>query len=186
MEACAEILVESGRPMHRLEIKKEIGRLRGTGDFFFIRPTERMARVAPNTWGLVDRDFGLTTNERAIFLNNLESALEQGAVSLHVSELPKHHGTAADCACKPTEFMLMGLVQCDPRFRVHPGRLIALAAWNDARRHTISSAVGQCAGAGRTEVNATGFVSEGGSDRARRFARRSSPHPGRVGMAPPG
>jgi RNA polymerase sigma factor (sigma-70 family) len=160
-DACVQVLIESGHALHSREIKERIGRLRGTSEFFFIQPTERMARVAPNKWGFVERDFGLTIHERATFLADLESELEKRAISLHVSELSKLIETRHGEGRGPTDYMLMGLVQTNPRFRVHRGHLIALATWSDARRPTLRSAVGQCIGDGRrTEVSVTELVVE--------------------------
>ena len=159
-DACVQVLIESGHALHSREIKEIIGRLRGTSEFFFIQPTERMARVAPNKWGLVERDFGLTMHERATFLADIESELEKRAISLHVSELSNLIGTRAGNVRGATDYMLMGLVQTDPRFRVHRGHLIALATWSDARRPTLRSAVGQCVGDGRIEVSVTVLVVE--------------------------
>jgi hypothetical protein len=162
-DACVQVLIESGHALHNREIKERIGRLRGTSEFFFLQPTERMARVAPNKWGLVERDFGLTMGERTTFLAGLEFALEKRAISLHVSELSKLVETQAGeerMYSVPTDYMLMGLVQTDPRFRVHRGRLIALRTWSDARRPTLRSAVGQTLCEGRAEVSVTALVVE--------------------------
>ncbi len=159
-DACVQVLIESGHALHNREIKERIGRLRGTSEFFFTQPTDRMARVAPNKWGLIERDFHLTIDERAGFLADLESELEKSEISLHVSELSRLlEARAGERPC-PTDYMLMGLVQTDPRFRVHRGHLIALATWSDARRPTLRSAVGQCVGDGHAEVNITELVVE--------------------------
>jgi len=150
-DACVQVLVQSGKPLSSSEVKERIGRLRGTSEFFMIQPNERIARVAPSKWGLVERDCGLSVGERTQFFTNLEAELYRRGSGLHVSELLDVVGTACTSSGNLTNYTLLGLAQTDARFRVHRGHIIALAVWNDARRPTVRYAVSLCVN-GQAEV----------------------------------
>jgi hypothetical protein len=140
-DACVHVLQEAGRPLHSREIKERIGRLRGTSEFFFIQPSDKIARVGPNYWGLIERDFFLDEQERSQFLADLYTVLERRQIGLHVSELLSVNSVDSQYRSDVSGYMLMGLAQTDPRFRVHRGHLLALAVWNDARRLNVNEAV---------------------------------------------
>ena len=159
IDACVQVLIESGKPLSTREVKERIGRLRGTSDFSCIQPNERLARVAPEKWGLVDRDFGLNKEEREHLLTNLESELERRTIGLHLSELTHFIWKITGPAQEVTDYMLMGLAQTDPRFRLHRGQLIALAKWNEARRPNVRAAISACVNS-RVEVTVPEVVAE--------------------------
>lgn len=144
MELCVEILQEAGRPMQSEEIRAEISKRRGIGEHFFIQPTNELARVKPNVWGLVERDFLTTADERQELLNALFSILSARDVGLYDSELTtalQAGGYAVPHAL--TDYMLMSLAHSDERFNVHRGGIVALAQWGDARRTSVRQAVEQ-------------------------------------------
>jgi len=157
-DACVQVLVEAGCALHNREIKDRIGRLRGTSEYFFIQPTERLIRVAPNKWGLIERDLGLSALERARCLSELETQLQIREVSLHVSELCVVLRRVV-MGHDVTGYMLMGLAQTDSRFRIHRGHLVALSSWDDARRLTIRAALTICAGRGESDLVVSELVS---------------------------
>jgi hypothetical protein len=62
-DAAVEALKRAGRPLRDDELRREMERARGVGEYLMIEPDERMALTAPRTWGLLDRDFVLTESQ---------------------------------------------------------------------------------------------------------------------------
>jgi len=86
-EAVNTIVVNAGHPISIHEIKKMIMEKRGLDEYFTILPTARIARVGPNIWGLVDRDFLLPKKQRHKMLDTLYLLLEKRQEGLHITEL---------------------------------------------------------------------------------------------------
>jgi hypothetical protein len=57
MQACIAILEIAGKPMPLDEIRLELKKQRGVGKYFVLQSSKALARIRPNTWGLVSRDF---------------------------------------------------------------------------------------------------------------------------------
>jgi hypothetical protein len=141
-EACESILEKSGRPMATDEIHREIAKIRGIGDYFFIQPSRKLARIAPGVWGLVDRDFLISTDERSSLLDTLYLVLLLRQKGLHVSRVTNAIETE-NCSVPAgfTDYMIMSLAQTDDRFSVRRGQIISLTEWPDERLPTLRQAV---------------------------------------------
>jgi hypothetical protein len=154
IDACETILRQASGPLTTAEIRAGLSHLRGTGEFFFIQPTQTMVRVAPDTWGLVQRDFMLSRLQIKDYLQALRFALEKTSTGLHVSELPAMLPSYVDDedANLLTSYMAMSISQISPDFRVHRGQIVALAEWGEPRRRNIRSAFLEYA-QGRSEID---------------------------------
>jgi len=140
---CSAILKDSGRPMRTESIREEIEKIRGTGEFFIIGANEEVARVRPGVWGLVERDFFATKEQRIEILDALHSILTARNTGLHESELTD---ALLRFGChipgRLTDYMVLSLTQTDERFNLHRGGIVALAEWGDPRRLTVRQAFG--------------------------------------------
>jgi hypothetical protein len=143
-DLCSAILTDVGRPMRTESIREEIEKIRGTGEFFIIGANEEVARVRPGVWGLVERDFFATNEQRIEILDALNSILIARNTGLHESELTD---ALLRFSChvpgRLTDYMVMSLAQTDERFNLHRGGIMALAEWGDPRRLTVRQAFGQ-------------------------------------------
>jgi hypothetical protein len=143
-DLCSAILTDVGRPMRTESIREEIEKIRGTGEFFIIGANEEVARVRPGVWGLVERDFFATNEQRIEILDALNSILIARNTGLHESELTD---ALLRFGChvpgRLTDYMVMSLAQTDERFNLHRGGIMALAEWGDPRRLTVRQAFGQ-------------------------------------------
>lgn len=143
-DLCTAILTDVGRPMRTESIREEIEKIRGTGEFFIIGANEEVARVRPGVWGLVERDFFVTKEQRIEILDALHSILTAQNTGLHESELTD---ALLRFGChvpgRLTDYMVMSLAQTDERFNLHRGGIMALAEWGDPRRLTVRQAFGQ-------------------------------------------
>jgi hypothetical protein len=144
-DAVVQALERAGRPLRDDELRRQIERARGMGEIFMIVPTERMARTAPGTWGLLDRDFILTDPQREAVSNAIyDAALKQG-FALHVSELPEVLAKIP-IPEEATPYMIRQLAGGDARLKLFKGDLIGLREWEHARRPTCQEAMAQIAG----------------------------------------
>lgn len=91
-------------------------------------------------WGLVERDFHLTSAEKERLLAALADHLTSAGKSLHVSELRSALIAQAVLPPQLTDYMILGLAQTDELFRVFRGQLVGLREWNEPRRLTMREA----------------------------------------------
>ena len=91
VDLCVSLLRRTGRPLSTDELREGVGGVRGVNRTFLITPRGGIARLAPGTWGLVDRDFG-TEGERTLILDSLENLLAQRGKAVHWNT-----GTPSSC-----------------------------------------------------------------------------------------
>ena len=138
---CLSILIRNGAPMSKAALKEALMRIRGAGEFFYIAPTERMARIAPSLWGLIERDFCLDREERDAAVRIVFDFLERTRMGVHISEV---RGVVAERMKLPpgvTAYMLVSLCQSHPVLNVYRGQYIGLKSWGEPRRATVSDVV---------------------------------------------
>lgn len=137
--ACESILRSAGRALRSADLRREIQAVRGVGEFFTIQPSETLARVSPDTWGLVDRDFALSSQDRGQLLQWLYDRLSERQTAIHITEL-NSLGCPVLTDGKLTAYMVLSLAQTDPRLTLHRGQLLALSSWGEPRRQTLRAA----------------------------------------------
>jgi hypothetical protein len=143
-DAAVQALDRAGRPLRNDELRREIAVVRGVDEYLLIAPDERMARTAPNMWGLLDRDFMLPDLQRKAVSDAIyETALKQD-FAVHTSELPEVLVTIA-VPEGATLYMIRQIAGRDPRLKLFKGNLIGLREWKDARRPTWREAMVQIA-----------------------------------------
>jgi len=145
-EAVNMIVENAGQPISIHEIKKIIMEKRGLDEYFTILPTAQIARVGPNIWGLVERDFLLTKKQRQKMLDTLYLVLKKRQEGLHITEL-KNSLIKAGITVPPhfTNYMVLSLSQTESRFQVRRGQIVGLSKWPDAKRISIKEAIEQIA-----------------------------------------
>lgn len=135
---CTNILTRAGRPLTLSEIRQQISEVRGVGEFFMLQTNEKVARVAPDTWGLLDRDFHLSSEQRRRLLDGLADHLEESERGLHISEINSTLQGWMHLPDGVTPYMILSLSQTDSRLNVYKGQFVGLTAWGDSRRLTIA------------------------------------------------
>lgn len=141
-EACTAIVAKSERPLSTNKIKEILSKDRGVDKYFTIFPSPKIARIRPNIWGLVERDFLLKKEERQHMLDVLYQQLSARQEGLHITELKvafKEVGITFPQGF--TNYMIMSLSQTDPRFKVRRGQIVGLANWPDGKRTTVKQAI---------------------------------------------
>jgi hypothetical protein len=136
------IVENAGGPISLHEIKKLIKKKRGLDEHFTILPTAWIARVKPNVWGLINRDFLVSKTQQCKILNTLENWLKKHQEGLHITELKEllsHAGIMVPLQF--TDYMVLSLSQTDPRFNVRRGQIVGLSEWPDGKRVTIKKAI---------------------------------------------
>ncbi len=140
--ACTEIIEKSKSPVSTHEIKRLIVKQRGVDEYFTIFPSRQIARIKPNVWGLVARDFLISEAQRSHILDTLHQLLETRQEGLHITELRVALQTAGITVPRDfTNYMTMSLTQTDPRFKVRRGQIVGLVDWSDGKRVTVKEAV---------------------------------------------
>jgi hypothetical protein len=145
-QTVTNVIRTAKHPIYTNEIKEFILKQRGLDEYFTILPTEYIARIKPNLWGLVERDFLLTKAERQQMIDSLLKLLEKRQQGLHISELKNI--LLKEKIVLPDEFsnyMAMSLAQTDSRLKVRRGQILGLANWKDGQRITIREAVEEVA-----------------------------------------
>ncbi len=145
-QTVTNVIKTAKHPIYTNEIKEFILKQRGLDEYFTILPTEEIARIKPNLWGLVERDFLLTKAERQQMIDALLKLLEKRQQGLHISELK--NTLLKENISLPDEFsnyMAMSLAQTDSRLKVRRGQILGLANWKDGKRITIREAVEEVA-----------------------------------------
>jgi hypothetical protein len=142
---CTRALLDAGEPLTQFHLARAVAHHRGLHTHFLPLPGSGMARLAPGVWGLVDRDFNATADEQRGLLDDLYAVLFATETGLHFSELPALFPICQERPALLSGFAVLGLAQCDPRFRVGKGWLIGLSTWSDTRRLSVNEAVRQLA-----------------------------------------
>ena len=137
-DTCLNILARAGGPMTTSEIKEEISRVRGVGEYFLLQPNEKIGRVAPDTWGLLDRDFHLSREQRRGMLDNLAAHLDETDRGVHLSEISSIAQRYMQVPERLTPYMILSLCQTDARLNVYKGQFVGLRGWGESRRMTIA------------------------------------------------
>jgi hypothetical protein len=141
-QACTEIVAKSKSPISTHEIKRLIVKQRGVDEYFTIFPSHKIARIKPNIWGLVERDFLVTSEQRRHILDTLYEVLEQRQEGLHITEIKiSLQMKGVTMPSDFTNYMAMSLTQTDSRFKVRRGQIVGLAQWPDGKRVTVKEAV---------------------------------------------
>lgn len=134
------VLVDAGRPLRKVELRRAIQRARGLNSNFLPQPTDRVIRLGGGKWGLVDRDTRLPLDVCETSLRALEAVLFRRGRALHTSEIrPALSEKGIELAGDAVE-ELIGRAQVDPRFRVARGNFVALPGWDSLGRATMSEA----------------------------------------------
>lgn len=145
-DACVAVLERAGRPLRTEELRSGVEEVRGTGEHFMIQPGGRMTRLKSGLWGLVDRDFGLSAEQRRELTDMLHSVLTHQGKGLHLQELRETtRSSRINAPGRLTDSMILGLAQVDHRFAVARGQLLYLAEWEGPRRLSLAEAVRQIA-----------------------------------------
>ncbi len=142
---CTNALRDAGEPLTQVRLSRDVAKHRGLHTQFMPQPGGGMARLAPGVWGLIARDFDTTADERRGLLDALYAVLYDTETGLHFSELPALFPICHERPALMSGFAVLGLAQCDPRFRVGRGWLIGLSTWSDTRRPSLIEAVRQLA-----------------------------------------
>jgi len=141
-DAFTKILEDAGKPLKGKEIKAKLEAIRGVHESLQIQSTERMLQVGPDTWGLVDRDVGISIEEQNIFFNELYNFLNQKQKGIHVTEVDSFLKETSCSYIQVDAYALLNLAQRDPRFYLGQSMFLGLADWGeDTRRFTFSGAI---------------------------------------------
>lgn len=143
-QVVANILLNQGRPLRVEEIEKEILKVRSVGSNFStnLQPNSLFSRLDPATWGLLDRDFVLSSQEWEIIKEQLFEKLERSNQALHTSELTEYL-QSIDVPTGVNSGHLIGVLLVDDRFRKWRGGLIGLSKWSEPNRLSLSDALDQ-------------------------------------------
>jgi hypothetical protein len=126
-DACEQLVRERGRPMTRAELVAALSKLRGLGQFLNITAKNQLLRTSPGTWGLLERDFGLTSQQAADLVERLHAILAEATRPLDKSGLRGF--LEREHANRLTIYMLLSLAQRDARFWVQRGHRLGLSSW---------------------------------------------------------
>lgn len=137
-DTCFNILSRAGGPMTTSEIKEELTRVRGVGEYFLLQPNDKIGRVAPDTWGLLDRDFHLSREQRRGMVDNLAAHLDETNRGVHLSEIHSIARRYMEVSERVTPYMMLSLCQTDARLNVYKGQFVGLRTWGESRRMTIA------------------------------------------------
>lgn len=141
-QACVSLLKQAGHPLSAEDLKSRVSELRGVNPGLQIHQSEQLFLVAPNIWGLLDRDNPLSQTESRVLLDGTYNILLKRGKALHISEIAdalKATGISLPQAATP--YLLFSLANKDSRFHLAKGQLLALEGWDDLGRMTLSQAV---------------------------------------------
>lgn len=138
-DAVADALRRAGKPLRLDELRRVVARARGLNDIpFTVTTTEQVARIAPATWGLVDRDFVLSRRQRQTVSDAICAEIERRGYAIHLTEI----GGVLERIRLPeavTPYMLMQIATLDGRMRIFPDDLLGLRGWPAALTSSRSS-----------------------------------------------
>ncbi len=114
-----KVLLDAGRPLPRYKLINGIKKLRGMNSEICSLGSQRVGRIAPGVWGLIDRDFILDKDQRTELLNLLEQHLSQAAHPLNHCDIGQILAQSdTDFPEAFSTYMLVGLAETDERFRI--------------------------------------------------------------------
>ena len=136
-QAIISLIEIAGRPMSTAEVRSRLRAERGLNNIFTIFPNERLARVAPGMWGLLDRDVDMEAVTPLV--HRLVSKLGQLQHGLHVSEVCEAIGLGREVQANE----LHPILALGSRFglRLDRWRNLFLDQWGDSRRVGLPDAV---------------------------------------------
>lgn len=140
-EASTALIEKKGRPMSTKELKSQIMKQRGMGEYFCLKVTKSITRIAPNVWGLIGRDFYLNRSQINLLLDHMYSILlsrNSGVYIDHIRQIVA--GIDLHIPSELTNHMIFYLAQTESRFVARRGQILALSEWPDARLLTIREA----------------------------------------------
>lgn len=139
--AYTRLLEDTGVPMTADQLREKLREIRGVNELQ-IQPNERMILVAPDTWGLVDRDIGVSMEVALVAVQYLFKHLKLREKGIHVSEVDD---VMHSCNLNeyPEPYILFNLAQRDNRFRLAKAMFLGLSEWEDSRRLNYTQAVKQ-------------------------------------------
>jgi hypothetical protein len=138
-DAIVSLLSEAGTPLKTDMLFRQLSEKRGSSTYIQIQPSAKLIRVAPNTWGLRDRDSGLSEHEINTLLDQLAFVLNAKNHGLHLDELVDSLRPHSPIVFDP--YILLYIAYLDPRFMAGRGSLIGLSWWMDVRRLNASAAI---------------------------------------------
>ena len=130
-EAIETILEQHGGPMSLAEIKAELNKRRGLGQYLNIVANVPRLKVAPGTWGLLERDFHLSRDRAEEICRLILDLLRVRGHPLADADL-RNVLTEAERATL-TPYMLASLLQIDPRLHVRRRHAVGLTEWSGGR-----------------------------------------------------
>lgn len=138
-DAYTRLLEDNGAPMKGSVLRRKITEIRGVNELQ-IQPNQRMLQVGPDTWGLIDRDLGVSEEKALRAVDYIHSLLLSSQKGIHLSEVDKvMAGSGLDEYPKP--YALLHLAQRDHRFRLAHAMFLGLSKWQDTRRLNFTKAV---------------------------------------------
>lgn len=141
-KAVANILRSNGGPMQIGDIQEELSKVRSVSRDLqlSLQPNSLFSRIDPSTWGLLDRDFILTTKQWETLKGRLYESLSERKRAYHVTELLEE---IDDGRLPPalTELHVFGVLTGDARFKTWRGNLIGLQSWKIPNRLTMTEAL---------------------------------------------
>jgi hypothetical protein len=140
-EAAESILEKAGKPLTTKQIKSELSKWRGTSSLMMqFSSNERLARVAPATWGLLDRDVPLSLPQQDEILAILVTHLTEHGCGMNQDDLS--HFLSSNGIDVANPFLIFTIAPREPRLNIYYGFILGLAEWGESRRITIKEAVG--------------------------------------------
>ncbi|MFB0980049.1 MAG: DNA-directed RNA polymerase subunit alpha C-terminal domain-containing protein [Alteromonadaceae bacterium] len=141
-DAFTKILEDSGRALKGVEIKEKLREIRGVHEDLQLQPTDRMILVAPDTWGLIDRDIGGTEESNNHKLDAIFNYLSDSQKGIHVSEVSQCLSSYQLDPNETSSYALLNLAQRDNRFFLGRAMFLGLSDWGeDVRRINYSQAI---------------------------------------------
>ena len=141
-QAVESILEKAGKPLKTKQIKSEMSKQRGTSSFSLFQraSSERLVRVAPDTWGLWDRDLPFSLSQGDEMLAILVTHLAENGCGMNQDDLSRFLWRNGIEITNP--YLIFTIALRDPRLKIYPGSILGLREWNESRSITIKEAVG--------------------------------------------
>ncbi len=127
-EAFESILDQHGGPLSLGDIKAELNKRRGLGQYLNIMANARLLKVSPGAWGLLERDFQLSPERAEAIRALIYDLLRARGQPLADADLREVLTPAERATLTP--YMLASLLQIDSRFHVRRGYAIGLREWS--------------------------------------------------------
>ena len=168
-QAVISLIEAEGRPMSTAEIRSRLRVERGLNNIFTIFPNERLIRVAPGMWGLLDRDVDSEAVKPIVEM--LVSKLGELQHGLHVSEIGEALGLGHDFGAME----LRSALALGSQFglRLDRWRNLFLEEWGDSRRVGLPDAIQTAIEERKIEGASFEFISARVCELTRREVARS-------------